>query len=115
SSRSRSCARRRDMTALDESREARGLPADGKSPAGADQAPDSVLVPDFIRLEVGRGSRVVVVSHLPLAPTASEVSTNAAGELAKVLSTFHLPGMLVIAGDGFEMLAAAPDVAGVLI
>src|SRR6201996_6060300 len=90
------------MTALDESRD------------GADQALDSVLVPDFIRLEVGRGSRVVVVSDLHLAPTATEVSTSAADELAKVLDTFHLPGMLVIAGDGFEMLAAAPDVAGIL-
>ena len=101
------------MTTLDESREVDGLPAGGKNQA-TDQEPESVLVPDFLRLEVGRGSRVVVVSDLHLAPTATEVSTSAADELAKVLSTFHLPGMLVIAGDGFEMLAAAPDVAGIL-
>ncbi len=63
---------------------------------------------------MARGSRVVVVSDLHLAPIASEVSTNAADELAQVLGNFHLPGLLVIAGDGFEMLAAAPDVAGIL-
>ena len=57
---------------------------------------------------------MVVVSDLHLAPTASEVSTRAADELAELLNGFHEPGMLVIAGDGFEMLAAAPDIAGIL-
>ena len=57
---------------------------------------------------------MVVVSDLHLAPVASEVSTQAAEELAELLNGFHQPGMLVIAGDGFEMLAAAPDVAGIL-
>jgi lysylphosphatidylglycerol synthetase-like protein (DUF2156 family)/UDP-2,3-diacylglucosamine pyrophosphatase LpxH len=106
------------MTTLDENREVSRPRGDRASRGGAvaadDQGPGSLLVPDFIRLEVGRGSRVVVVSDLHLAPTASEVSTGAADELAQVLNTFHLPGMLVIAGDGFEMLAAAPDVAGIL-
>src|ERR1700761_8963294 len=101
------------MTTLDESREVDGLPAGGKNQA-TDRDPDSFFVPDLIRLEVKRGSRVVVVSDLHLAPTATDVSANAADELAQVLNTFHLPGMLVIAGDGFEMLAAAPDVAGIL-
>ena len=73
-----------------------------------------MFVPDLLRLEVGRGSRVVVVSDLHLAPVASEVSTQAADELAEVLDDFRQPGMLVIAGDGFEMLAAAPDVAAIL-
>ena len=50
---------------------------------------------------------MVVVSDLHLAPVASEVSTQAADELAGMLDEFHEPGMLVIAGDGFEMLAAA--------
>jgi UDP-2,3-diacylglucosamine pyrophosphatase LpxH len=74
----------------------------------------ALFVHDLIRLPVGRDSRVVVVSDLHFAPTASEISTQAAGELASLLDDFHEPGMLVIAGDGFEMLAAAPDVAAIL-
>jgi lysylphosphatidylglycerol synthetase-like protein (DUF2156 family)/UDP-2,3-diacylglucosamine pyrophosphatase LpxH len=42
------------------------------------------------------------------------VSARAAGELAGLLDGFGDPGMLVIAGDGFEMLAAAPDVTAIL-
>jgi metallophosphoesterase superfamily enzyme len=73
-----------------------------------------LLVPDLIQLEVGRSGRVVVVSDLHLPPVASDVSTRAADELADVLDGFGEPGILVIAGDGFELLAAAPDVAGIL-
>jgi lysylphosphatidylglycerol synthetase-like protein (DUF2156 family)/UDP-2,3-diacylglucosamine pyrophosphatase LpxH len=80
----------------------------------ASPARSALFVPDLIRLDVGRGSRVVVVSDLHLAPVASEVSTRAADELAELLDGFGEPGILVIAGDGFEMLAAAPDVAGIL-
>jgi len=72
------------------------------------------FVPDLIKLDVRRGDRVVVVSDLHLAPVASEVSTQAADELAGLLNEFHQPGMLVIAGDGFEMIAAAPDVTAIL-
>ncbi len=80
----------------------------------ASPARSAPFVPDLIRLEAGQGSRVVVVSDLHLAPVASEVSTQAADELAGMLDEFHEPGILVIAGDGFEMLAAAPDVAAIL-
>jgi lysylphosphatidylglycerol synthetase-like protein (DUF2156 family)/UDP-2,3-diacylglucosamine pyrophosphatase LpxH len=76
--------------------------------------PDDFFVPDLIQLDVPRGSRVLVVSDLHLAPAATQASTRAADELAEVLDGFSQPGMLVIAGDGFEMLAAAPDVAGIL-
>jgi lysylphosphatidylglycerol synthetase-like protein (DUF2156 family)/UDP-2,3-diacylglucosamine pyrophosphatase LpxH len=76
--------------------------------------PEDFFVPDLIQLDVARGSRVVVVSDLHLAPIATEVSTHAADELAELLNSFREPGMLVIAGDGFEMLAAVPDVAGIL-
>ena len=89
-------------------------PAAADAPADATQTPDTFYVPDVIQLEVGRGSRVVVVSDLHLAPVASEVSTRAADELAALLKGFREPGMLVIAGDGFEMLAAAPDVPAIL-
>ena len=77
-------------------------------------APDSFFVPDLIRLEVGRGDRVVVVSDLHLPPAATDVSARAADELAELLDGFREPGMLVLAGDAFELLAAAPDVAAIM-
>lgn len=80
----------------------------------AEAAPATFFVPDLIQLDVGRGSRVIVVSDLHLGPTASDVSTRAADELAELLNDFHQPGLLVIAGDGFEMLAAAPDIDRIL-
>ena len=55
-----------------------------------------------------------MVSDLHLPPAATEVSTQAATDLAELLDGFTEPGMLIIAGDGFEMLAAAPDMAGIL-
>ena len=57
---------------------------------------------------------MVVVSDLHLGPIASDVSTRAADELAELLNGFREPGVLVIAGDGFEMLAAPPDIAAIL-
>ena len=80
---------------------------------GADETA-AVFVPDLIRLPLAQGSRVVVVSDLHLPPAATEVSTQAATDLAELLDGFTEPGMLIIAGDGFEMLAAAPDMAGIL-
>jgi lysylphosphatidylglycerol synthetase-like protein (DUF2156 family)/UDP-2,3-diacylglucosamine pyrophosphatase LpxH len=106
------------MTAVYETQEVNGLPIidESRDPGAADtgQAPAGFFVPDLIQLKVGRGDRVVVVSDLHLAPVASEVSTRAADELAELLDGFSEPGILVIAGDGFEMLAAAPDVDGIL-
>jgi lysylphosphatidylglycerol synthetase-like protein (DUF2156 family)/UDP-2,3-diacylglucosamine pyrophosphatase LpxH len=97
----------RDPAVIDEDGAAHGTTDAGQSPA-------AFYVPDLIQLEVGRGSRVVVVSDLHLAPVASQVSTRAADELAQLLKGFHEPGILVIAGDGFEMLAAAPDIPAIL-
>ena len=100
------------MTAITERHE----PVNGAAAGAAEVslARPASPVPDLIRLPVERGSRVVVVSDLHLEPVASEVSTRAAGELAELLDGFGEPGMLVIAGDGFEMLAAAPDVTAIL-
>jgi len=82
--------------------------------ADSEETPAAIFVPDLIRLPVPQGGRVVVVSDLHLPPAATEVSTQAATDLAELLDGFREPGMLVIAGDGFEMLAAAPDVTGIL-
>ena len=90
------------------------LPDEAPAATDEDRAPAAFFVPDLIRLEVGRGGRVVVVSDLHLGPAASEVSTRAADELSQLLNGFHEPGIFVIAGDGFEMLAAAPDIARIL-
>jgi lysylphosphatidylglycerol synthetase-like protein (DUF2156 family)/UDP-2,3-diacylglucosamine pyrophosphatase LpxH len=100
------------MTAVTERQDLMDSVIDGT--ADVSPARSALFVPDLIQLEVGRGSRVVVVSDLHLAPTASEVSTRAADELAELLDGFAEPGMLVIAGDGFEMLAAAPDITAIL-
>jgi lysylphosphatidylglycerol synthetase-like protein (DUF2156 family)/UDP-2,3-diacylglucosamine pyrophosphatase LpxH len=106
------------MTTTFEARELSALPvidaSEDGAVDGAGRSQDTFYVPDLIQLEVGRGDKVVVVSDLHFAPTATDVSTRAADELAELLDGFGEPGMLVIAGDGFEMLAAAPDVAGIL-
>ena len=105
------------MTKVSETQELSGQAPPAQAPDRATTegpAAAAFFVPDLIQLEVRRGDRVVVVSDLHLAPVASEVSTQAAEELPKLLNGFHQPGMLVIAGDGFEMLAAAPDVAAIL-
>jgi lysylphosphatidylglycerol synthetase-like protein (DUF2156 family)/UDP-2,3-diacylglucosamine pyrophosphatase LpxH len=84
--------------------------------AGNMEDPDrtSFFVPDLIELEVERGGRVVVVSDLHLGPAATEASTRATEELSRQLGDFHQPGVLVIAGDGFEMLAYTPSVERIL-
>jgi lysylphosphatidylglycerol synthetase-like protein (DUF2156 family)/UDP-2,3-diacylglucosamine pyrophosphatase LpxH len=105
------------MTDVLESRELRWPTYLDEAPdgaTGASRTPEQFFVPDLVTLEVRQGDRVVVVSDLHLAPVASEVSTRAADELSELLNGFHEPGMLVIAGDGFEMLAAAPDVTAIL-
>jgi lysylphosphatidylglycerol synthetase-like protein (DUF2156 family)/UDP-2,3-diacylglucosamine pyrophosphatase LpxH len=100
-----------------DTREAIGEPRTVTSGNGSDHDGNdtaSFLVPDLIEWEVGRGGRVVVVSDLHLGPVASTASTRAADELAELLGRFREPGLLVIAGDGFEMLAAPPEVEGIL-
>jgi lysylphosphatidylglycerol synthetase-like protein (DUF2156 family)/UDP-2,3-diacylglucosamine pyrophosphatase LpxH len=72
------------------------------------------FVPDLIEIDVARGGRVIVVSDLHLGPVATPVSTRAAEELSELLHSFDEPGLLVFAGDAFEMLAAAPAVDRVL-
>ncbi len=99
-----------------ETQELSGQAPSAYAPDGATEglAAATFFVPDLIQLNVRRGDRVVAVSDLHLPPVASDVSTQAADELSELLNGFGEPGMLVIAGDGFEMLAAAPDVAAIL-
>ena len=50
------------------------------------------------------GGRVVVVSDLHLTGTVTEASKGCTDELIGVLAAWDGPGILVIAGDGFEQL-----------
>jgi lysylphosphatidylglycerol synthetase-like protein (DUF2156 family)/UDP-2,3-diacylglucosamine pyrophosphatase LpxH len=63
------------------------------------------LAPDLIEVAVPRGGRVVVVSDLHLSSPVTDASRNCTSELIGVLDRWEGPGVLVIAGDGFELLA----------
>ena len=84
---------------------AAALPPDAVVPATGDGEAEP-LVPDLAALEVTRNGRVVVVSDLPLTGTVTEASRGCTDELIGVLAAWDGPGVLVIAGDGFEQLHA---------
>ena len=63
------------------------------------------LALDLIEVAVPRGGRAVVVSDLHLSNPPTDASRNCSSELMAVLDGWDGPGVLVIAGDGFELLA----------
>src|SRR5262245_29208277 len=63
------------------------------------------LAPDLIEVSVPRGGRVVVVSDLHLSNPVTDAARNCTTALMDVLGRWDGPGVLVIAGDGFELLA----------
>jgi len=65
---------------------------------------------DALTVDVGVGRRVVVVANLGLAPQPSPASTWASSGLARVLDTWEGPGVVVVAGNLFD-LGSAPDAA----
>ena len=87
---------------------ATALPPDADVTATGDGEDDQAepLVPDLVALEVPRGGRVVVVSDLHLTGTVTQASKGCTDELIGVLAAWDGPGVLVIAGDGFEQLHA---------
>ena len=89
-------------------------PGPGPTAGEEDAARIAVYVPDLIELEVSRGGRVDRGQRFASAPGGCEASSRAADELADLLGNFHEPGLLIIAGDGFEMLAEAPDIDRIL-
>lgn len=66
------------------------------------QAHPEVL--DVLELSVPTGGRVLVVSDLHLGQNATEASEATASELAKALDSWEGPGVVVLAGDCFELL-----------
>ncbi len=65
------------------------------------------------RLDVPVGRRVMVVSDLLLTPTASATSSAVAAELARALETWEGPGVLVMAGNLFDLSGAVDPEASV--
>ncbi len=70
----------------------------------------SFHIDDEVELSLPTGSRVLVFSDLHLPAAATTISTAVADEIAERLASCEGPAGLVIAGDGFEMLAGPPDV-----
>ena len=73
------------------------------------------LVPDRIQLEIARGDRVVVVSDLHLSDTMTDAAANCTGVLVDVVRTWTGGGAVVIAGDGFELLAGQDPTIGPIL
>jgi lysylphosphatidylglycerol synthetase-like protein (DUF2156 family)/UDP-2,3-diacylglucosamine pyrophosphatase LpxH len=90
------------------------VPSDTSVNGGPSEVAGEFYMPDLIEAEIPLGGRVVVVSDLHLAAVPTEASRLVADELGELLSGWAGPGAFVIAGDGFEMLAAAPDIGAIL-
>src|SRR5205085_3112882 len=75
----------------------------------APRVSESVLcVPDRLDIHVPVGGRVLVASDLHLARAATTASTLAATELAQTVESWTGPGVVILAGDCFELLEG-PD------
>ena len=90
------------------------VPSDTSDNGGPPAVAGEFYMPDLVEVGVPLGGRVVVVSDLHLAAVPTDASRIVADELAELLHGWTGPGVFVIAGDGFEMLASSPDVGGIL-
>jgi lysylphosphatidylglycerol synthetase-like protein (DUF2156 family)/UDP-2,3-diacylglucosamine pyrophosphatase LpxH len=81
---------------------------------GARPSAPAPAVPDLTEVRVPKGARTVVVSDLHLPVAATETSSAVEAELSELLEQWVGPGVFVIAGDGFELLAGPPDIGRVL-
>jgi lysylphosphatidylglycerol synthetase-like protein (DUF2156 family) len=82
-------------------------------PEGASEALSSTpgarpLAPDRLTIPVGVGRRVVVVANFALGPVATAATTWATTGFARALDTWEGPGLVVVAGNLFD-LGAGPD------
>src|SRR5204863_8877899 len=66
--------------------------------------PAPPLVPDLAEVNVPVGGRVLVVSDIHLARETTTASTFAATELAQTVESWTGPGVVILAGDCFELL-----------
>ncbi|MCU1453820.1 MAG: hypothetical protein JWN46_1966 [Acidimicrobiales bacterium] len=67
------------------------------------------LVPDLIEVQVPVGGRVVVASDLHLGQNATPSSEQVAAELARAIESRPGPGVVVLAGNTFELLSEPHD------
>ena len=77
-----------------------------KKPGSAPEAPvgeSGPLVPDLLVATVPSGGRVIVVSGLLLGQNANDATEAATGELTRELDRVHGPGVLVLAGNTFDL------------
>ncbi len=70
------------------------------------RTPQFTPEPGGTRVEVPVGRRVMVVSDLLLTPDATASTRAVTGELARALDTWDGPGILVIAGNLFDLTGA---------
>ncbi len=73
------------------------------APAGAE--------PGATRVDVPLGRRVMVVSDLLLTPVATPSSSRVTAELAQALDTWDGPGILIVAGNLFDLTGTGSPVA----
>ena len=85
-------------------------PTDMEAPAGALPGPAAAALTDVFtpdpggtRVDVPLGRRIMVVSDLLLTPEATASSKALTGELAQALDTWDGPGILIIAGNLFDL------------
>ncbi len=67
--------------------------------------------PGATRLDVPIGHRVMVVSDLLLTPEATRTTLAVTEELARALDTWDGPGVLIIAGNLFDLIVSASPLA----
>ncbi len=79
----------------------------GERPAGRSPGAFSPE-PGATRVEVGLGRRVMVVSDLLLTPEATPSTRAITGELARALETWDGPGILIVAGNLFDLTEPGP-------
>ena len=79
--------------------------AAGTGPDPVADAPHPVFVPEpgGTRVDVPLGRRIMVVSDLLLTAEATPSTLALTGELAQALDTWDGPGILVIAGNLFDL------------
>ncbi len=80
-------------------------------PPGQADAPE---IADLVEIEVPQGVRTVLVSDLHIPCESTETSRGLVSDLCNLLDQWVGPGVFVIAGDGFELLAGPPDIGLVL-
>lgn len=74
-------------------------------PVAASPNPDEPLVPDLIEVCLPAGARAVVFSDLHLGEKGTNSSELVAAELSRAIDSWDGPGLVVLAGDAFELLA----------